>query len=219
MKLREILLLSNDLHATEQFYTEILNLKPINKNKAEISFLIGVTTLSFRHTDLQNPNYHFAIDVPNNKLHEAFEWLQLKTEILHVTANSQFSVFEDWNAESFYFYDNNSNLLELISRRDVPNWTDVDFDESQLLYISEIGIVDDNVVIKGEGLAANYNLPYYSKQPKQNDFIALGDEQGLFILVSPTRNWYPTNRKAEAFPLKVVFVESSDISYVLNIKT
>ncbi|SEA51170.1 VOC family protein [Pedobacter hartonius] len=217
MKIIEILLLSTDLPATEQFYTEVLNVKVLYKNKDEVSFLIGTTKLSFGYTALQSPNYHLAIDIPNNKLHEAFDWLKHKTEILPVTATSQFSKFEAWNAESLYFYDNNGNLLELISRKDVLNNAKLDFDEAQLLYISEIGIVCENVNAQAKKLTTDYNLPYYPKQPKQDDFTVLGDEQGLIILVSPHRNWYPTNRKAEAFPLSVIFTQGSDLKHVLSL--
>jgi hypothetical protein len=54
-------------------------------------------------------------------------------------------------------------------------------------------------------LIAKYGLDYYAKQPKQDNFMALGDETGLFILVDQNRNWYPTTQKAEAFGLSVTF--------------
>jgi len=178
--------------------------------------MIGTTRLCFRSTVLQEPCYHIAVDIPNNKLGEAFDWLKSRVEILQVTETSMFSKFEAWNAESFYFYDNNGNLLEFICRLDVPNTSEQPFDISQLLYISEIGIVCDDVNGMAEKLNASYGLSYYSKQPKLDNFMVLGDEKGLFILVSPDRNWYPTGKKAKIFPLEVVFRGNEGREYILK---
>ena len=217
MELKEILLLSNDLSSTAQFYSEILNVKPVDKNDNELAFLIGKTKLRFQVTDIKQPIYHLAIEIPNNKLEEAFNWLKERTTILPVTQDSNYSKFEAWNAASFYFYDNNGSILELICRHDVTNESDLPFDETQFLYISEIGLVSNEVEHLAEKLTATYQLDYYARQPKQKDFIVIGDEKGLLILVSSERNWYPTTRKAESFPIAVLFIGSDNIEHKLNI--
>ncbi len=206
MKIKEIHLLTNNLPATEQFYNHILDIKTNRKTNQEISFLIGKTELIFiNSTESINPNYHLAFDIPTNKLEEALAWMKEKVVILPVTKDSHLSDIKLWNARSFYFYDNNGNLLELISRYDLQNQSAVPFTSNSILHISEIGIVSQHVQDCANDLIAGYGLDYYAKQPKQDNFMALGDEAGLFILVDPNRNWFPTDKKAEPFWTKIIF--------------
>jgi catechol-2,3-dioxygenase len=206
MKIKEISLLTNNITETEKFYNTILDIKTIAKTATEISFSIGATSVVFIKTDDDiKPNYHLAFDIPTNKLEEAFAWLKERAAILPVTVDSNISEIKLWNAKSFYFYDNNGNLLELICRFDNPRQSDTPFTGASILYVSEIGIVSDNVPELATKLIAKYGLNYYAKQPKQDNFMALGDETGLFILVDQNRNWYPTTQKAEAFRLSVTF--------------
>jgi catechol-2,3-dioxygenase len=205
MKIKAIELLTNNITETAHFYNNILNIKTSNQTETEISFLIGTTQLTFQKSEVKNPNYHLAFDIPNNKLEEAFNWLNQKTTILPVTQDSNFSSFEAWNAKSFYFYDNNGNLLELICRFDTDNQSAVPFDSHALLFVSEIGIVTTDVSAMGEKLINQYGLEYYAKQPKTENFAVIGDETGLFILVNPDRDWFPTKNKAQSFPAKIQF--------------
>ena len=43
----------------------------------------------------------------------------------------------------------------------------------------------------------DYGLSYFSRQAPADDFVALGDDNGLFIVVNDQRNWYPTQKKSE----------------------
>ncbi|MGY0037350.1 VOC family protein [Pedobacter sp. NJ-S-72] len=205
MKIKAIELLSNNIIETEHFYNNTLNIKTNKKTETEISFLIGTTQLTFQKSEVKHPNYHLAFDIPNNKLEEAFNWLDQRTAILPVTDDSNFSSFEAWNAKSFYFYDNNENLLELICRFDADNQSSASFDSNALLFVSEIGIVTADVSAMGEQLIRQYDLEYYVKQPKTESFAVVGDETGLFILVNPDRDWFPTKKKAQSFQTKIQF--------------
>jgi len=205
MKIKAVELLSNNLKETANFYNDILDIKTSNRTATEVSFLIGTTQLTFQKSEVIQPNYHLAFDIPNNKLEEAFDWLNQRTTILPVTDDSNFSSFEAWNAKSFYFYDNNENLLELICRFDADNQSPASFDSNALLSVSEIGIVTNDVIATGEKLTSQYDLEYYAKQPKTENFAVIGDEDGLFILVNPDRHWFPTKKKAQSFQTKVRF--------------
>ncbi|RAJ35779.1 VOC family protein [Pedobacter cryoconitis] len=218
MKFEAIELLSNNIIETEQFYNNILDIKTNSKNENEVSFLIGTTKVSFQKSAIENPNYHLAFDIPNNKLEEAFKWLEQRTTILPVTDDSQFSSFEAWNAKSFYFYDNNGNLLELICRFDADNQSDAAFDSSSILFVSEIGIVTSDVLTTATGLISQYGLEYYAKQPKTENFAVIGDETGLLILVTPDRNWFPTAKKAQAFEARVQLSTADRAQQELHIK-
>lgn len=204
MEIRELQLITNQLEETETFYNQILNIPTQDKNENERSFLIGKTRLSFVLGSEDHPVYHLAFDIPKNQLMEAYQWLKQRTSIIPVTPETDFSNFELWNSKSFYFHDNNENLLELICRYDLDNEATKPFDGAAILSVSEIGLVSEDVPFLAETLMSKYSLDIYEKQPAQDNFTVLGDEQGLLILVNEDRNWYPTEQKAKPFPLKVI---------------
>jgi extradiol dioxygenase family protein len=210
MNILELELLSDDILKTEFFYNEVLGLETIYKESSSISFNAGVTKLTFRSSINVKPVYHFAFDIPNNKLLEAFAWIEKKTEIMYVIPPDKIADFYNWNAKSFYFYDNNGNILEFIARNDLDNASQKAFDGSSILSVSEIGLVSKNVVIQCDELFDKYGLTAYSKQPKLNKFIVLGTVTGLFILVEENRDWYPTDKKSKSFWTKVVFKHNGE---------
>lgn len=215
MKITSLHLLTPNLIETENFYNTVLNIPTYKKTSEEVSFLFGETILYFKKTEL-NAEYHIAFEIPKNQLIEAYNWIKSRTEVLPVNENSDFSSFELWNAQSFYFYDNNFNLLEFIIRSELDNASDKIFDSSSILYASEIGIVTNNVAALAEKIMKDYSLSVYSKQPAQENFVVIGEETGLLVLVDENRNWYPTNRKANSFSTKIVF-EKKDRKHELLI--
>jgi catechol-2,3-dioxygenase len=210
MKILELELLSDDILKTEVFYNEVLGLKTISKEDSSISFKAGVTKLTFRSSKKVNPVYHFAFDIPNNKLLEAFDWIEKKTEIMYVIPPDKIADFYNWNAKSFYFYDNGGNILEFIARNDLDNASQKPFDGSSILSVSEIGLVSKNVSQQSDELFEQYGLTAYSKQPKLSKFIVLGTVTGLFILVEENRDWYPTDKKSKSFWTKIVFSNNGE---------
>src|SRR5205085_700566 len=99
--------------------------------------------------------------------------------------NSDIADFVNWHAKSVYFCDPAGNILELIARLDLNNEVDDPFSSLQFLSISEVGMVfgDDKLNKKTEALMQQYDLPYFDKQPPLPQFKALGDDEGLFIIV------------------------------------
>ena len=211
MNILAIELLTDDINKTEVFYNEILGLKTISKNKSSVSFATVSTKLTFRSSVNVNPVYHFAFDIPNNKLMEAFAWIEKNVEILEIIPPDKIADFYNWNAKSFYFYDNNGNILEFIARYDLDNTSEVPFDGSSILSISEIGFVSKDVSQLCDELFDKYGLEVFSKQPKLNKFIVLGTDTGLFILVDENRDWYPTQKKSKSFWTKVLFQNNGEM--------
>jgi catechol 2,3-dioxygenase-like lactoylglutathione lyase family enzyme len=205
MNILEVELLTDNINETEIFYNEVLGLPTVSRNEASVSFAAGTTKLTFRSSKNVKPVYHFALDIPNNKLLEAFAWIEKKTEIMEVIPPDKIADFYNWNAKSFYFYDNNGNILEFIARQDLDNASEKPFDGSSIVSVSEIGFVSKNVAKLSDELFEKYGLTTFSRQPKLNKFIVLGTDTGLFILVEENRNWYPTDKKAKSFWTKVVF--------------
>ena len=205
MNILEIELLTDTINETELFYNNVIGLKTVSKSNSSVSFKAGSTKLTFRSSKSLKPVYHFAFDIPNNKLMEAFAWIEKKTEILDVVPPQKIADFYNWNAKAFYFYDNNGNILEFIARFSLDNTSEKPFDGSLIVSLSEIGFVAKNVSQLSDEICNKYDLSLFPKQPKLNKFIVLGTDSGLFILVEENRDWYPTDKKAKSFWTKVVF--------------
>lgn len=202
MKIKQLEVLSQNLAETEKFYTEILGLKIDEKTENTISFVIGGSLLIFRKTDIANPVYHFAFNIPKNKLHEAEKWVSSKIPLIEFE-NKPIIDFPNWNAKSIYFLDNNKNILECIARFDLENASGKTFDGSSLLSISEVAFVTENVNALAQRFIVENNFEFFKKQIQRNDFSVIGEENGLLILVDSERNWFPTPIKAENFWMKV----------------
>ena len=197
MEIIEIEIQTDDLAETETFYSDILGLQLASKGQNSISFLAGHSTLTFIKSNKLNPKYHFAFNIPHNKLDEAIIWATTKLNLIENVDNEIVANFESWNARAIYFYDNNKNILEFIARFDLDNSTDKPFDISSIQSISEIGIVTDAPIKLADKLVENYNLIYFSKGSKSESFATIGDDNGLFIVVKTNRNWFPTEQKSE----------------------
>ena len=126
--------------------------------------------------------------------------------------------FNRWHARSVYFTDPAGNIVELIARFDLKDNIPEHFSSSQIRNISEIGLVFksevfDETVIK---LTQQFRLGYFSKQPPMPHFKAIGDDEGLFIIVPEQRNWYPTNIQSGVFALSILF-ENNNTQYHLQL--
>lgn len=184
--------MSDDLEGTASFYHGVLGLAILLQSEGELQLAAGETVLSFHRSRGQKPQYHFAFNIPCNKIREALGWMQGKAPILEIEPGQPIADFSNWNAEAFYFADNNGNVVEFIARNDLQNASTAPFDGSSLLSVSEIGIVSDDVPGQCAQLMERYGIGYFSKQPPMPRFAALGDDQGLFIMVPHNREWYPT---------------------------
>lgn len=216
MHIKEIDIRTNDLEGSLQFYHTILGLECLAKNTHALSFRAGRSVLTFTAAGTGTYIYHFAFDIPNNKMTEAIEWLADKAERIPNPDGAYLTHFENWNAESVYFYDNNHNVVELITRYDQQVYAEAAFSAEQLLSISEIGLVTEQPIAFADELICQYPLEYYHKGPKRDDFVVLGDEQGLFIISGPSRHWYPTDLQVARQPLKVVFSKEQTVAVLLQ---
>jgi len=144
MKIKEIKLLSDDLNETSKFYSELMGFKISESSASQITIIVGSSRLTFLRANEQNCIYHFAFDIPHNKLDEALQWLSARVDLIEFQGRNVID-FPNWNAKSLYFYDNNGNVLEFIARFENENENIHPFDTSSILSISEIAFVTDNV--------------------------------------------------------------------------
>lgn len=196
MDILEIEILTDNLDETEKFYTKLLGLQTKNKDQNSISFLAGQSTLTFIKSNKLNPKYHFAFNIPRNKLDEAIIWTSLRTELIKNADGEIVANFESWNAKAIYFFDNNGNILEFIARFDLDNNSDKAFDISSIQSISEIGIVTDAPIKLADKLVEENKLYFFTKGSKSEKFATLGNDNGLLIIVETNRKWYPTEQQA-----------------------
>lgn len=220
MQIKELTLHTNKLAAIKNFYGSILSLEIILQNDSQIAFQAGATKLIFKEIQaIISPFYHFAFNIPSNKVEEAKEWMQGKADLMCVSENSFIADFENWHAKSVYFFDSVGNIVEFIARFDLKNDTREKFDSSHLLNVSEIGIVTKDVPALKEKLINDYKVSDFVKSVNSDTFSAMGDDNGLFILAVENRNWYPTKTQSQKFPLEVKFINDYGETFTLTDKT
>ena len=211
MILQEIRLQTNRLFPLYHFYKTVLELPVTDDSDAHFTIHAGLSKLIFEKTEdlLSFPNYHFAFNIPSNRIQEAHEWLKERTELLWIEDyKSYIADFTNWNAKSVYFLDPAGNIAELIARADLNDIIDEPFSSKHIRNVSEIGLVFTETGFQRsiQHLLNDHNLEYFSKQPPLEKFCAIGDDEGLFIIVPENRSWYPCKDKpAGIFPMKISF--------------
>ncbi|KHF38211.1 VOC family protein [Halalkalibacter okhensis] len=200
MKFTEMILLTNKLDEMREFYENTLELQVIRENDYEFTVQVGSTAITFQESEGDSePFYHFAINIPQNKMKEAKAWIQSKVP-LNIEGELDEVFFKSWNAHAIYFEDPSGNILEFIARHNLKNGIDHYFSSDDFLNISEIGIVVDEV-IPFVRILNQMGIPNWREDSE--GLTPVGDENGLFITVKRGRRWYFSNKDANFFPLVV----------------
>ena len=203
MQIQELTLQTNSLHRTRLFYSKTLELEIITETDKSISIKAGKTILTFEETTEGKPFYHFAFNIINNRFSDSFEWINNKLDILPLEDGMLIAGYDNWNAQSFYFYDNNGSILEFITRFDLPYYSSKPFSPACIAEVSEIGLVVNDVTAYAEKLHKDHNIPYFGKGPNHADFSVLGDDYGLLLICQTKRGWVPTNKPAQPYPITI----------------
>ena len=220
MLLKEISLQTNNLFELHNFYKEIFELPTVYSNEKSIAVTAGKSQLIFEETNNpRNPFYHFAFNIPSNKFEEAFNWIKKKAELLWLDDYKGYIAdFVKWNAKSFYFKDPAGNILELITRFDLDDIAGEEFSSMHIRNVSEIGLVlpvksfDEDI----NNLLSQYPLGYFDKQAPLPHFRAVGNDEGLFVIVPENRVWFSTkDTLSQIFQMQITFNENGT-SYQLK---
>ncbi len=98
-----------------------------------------------------------------------------------------------WESESIYYDGPDALILELIGRRRLPaSGRTGAFHGSELTCISEVGLPTADVGALTADAEAAFGLQPLS--PPTPHFAALGDDEGLLIVVDATRHWFPEQK-------------------------
>jgi catechol-2,3-dioxygenase len=184
---------TSDLSTERTFYTQTLGL-PLRQATAD-SFTVqaGTTALTFRSSSQQPLLYHFAFTVPLNKWKQAKAWLAARTPLLEGEGEDEFESARV-RTRSYYFPDPVGNILEFIAREDLPATAGEDFGPQDVLHISEIGLVVDDVPGAVQQLKTRLGIEVY-RDSSFEDFAQLGDINGVLVLVKRGRLWFPDERQ------------------------
>jgi len=193
-RIRSLELLSAaPLAAMKDFYHQSLGLR-VEEKSERLTVHAGKTRLMFRKApaDAGKPFYHFAFNIPENKIVAAHRWQKERTPLLPIPKRLQDSKFPDevvdyshWNAHSIFFFDPAGNVVEYIARHDLGNAAPGEFRSEDILYASEIAFVVDDVAATATKLRQFAGVDQYRGASDQ--FAAIGDEQGLLLVMKRGR--------------------------------
>ncbi|GAL64499.1 VOC family protein [Algibacter lectus] len=189
MKIEEITLFTNQIEKQKLFYQEVVDFDLVFDSEEKITFKTGKSLLSFEYKETVN-SAHFAFNIPSNKIDEALLWLQKRVAILPDGENL-ISNFESWNAKAIYFYDADKNIVEFIARKDLNQNSVEQFSAKEIISISEIAMVTTNISPLYKAISGIKPISIFDGNI--NRFCALGNHDGLFILIDKTvKTWHPT---------------------------
>ena len=206
MDIRQVQLATRSLADTARFYERLGCSVEIVDTTVHI--VVGSTLLVFRELPEMTGALHLAITIPTGTFDAAKAWIAGLTTVLGTADQDEFEGPPNWNSRSVYFEGPDQQLLELIERRDLESGarrvgagdgtgTDTGTDSDAgvpLVSVSEVGVPVPDVLGAVEALRRAGLEPYAN--PPGESFAAVGDVDGLVILVSPDRRWFPTGDRS-----------------------
>ena len=203
MNITYLELRTKDLVAQRDFYSQVIEL-PVNLSVDKLEIQAGQTKLVFTQagTDFDGA-YHFAFNIPENQFSAAKTWISNRIPLLHDENEENEFASESWNSNSVYFKDVAGNVLEFIARHNLKNAVEGEFDGSQILNVSEIGLPSEDVIAFAVQLCSQLNVSVFKQEPNAT-FTPVGDDHGLLILPIKNRIWIPNSGvPAKLLPVKV----------------
>jgi len=199
MRIDAVSLVVADVDLSADFYEHVLEL-PVSRDAGRARITVGASILDIQGDPAHTAPHHLAITIPSNKFDVAKEWIRERVGLLALDGADEFETAPLWNAHSLYFMSPDGTILEFIVRRDLSNHAPGPFTSADLLCVSEVGIAVDDVAAGLRDLAALGVDAYGWNAP---DFVPVGDVEGLLILVTPGRPWFPTAIVAQASSISV----------------
>lgn len=202
MRISRVTLDVRDAAAWAAFYGDVLGL-PVERVGENVEVRAGWTTISLRSNPQVEGCHHLAFTISANKFDAAKQWIAGRAEILSKGEADEFEYDAGWNARSFYFPGPDLSVLEFIIRRDLGNETAGDFGGDDILCVSEVGVPVSSVPETVDYLSREAGLEPYGVVPRES-FAPVGDIEGMVILVSENRTWFPVDDRLSAASRTVI---------------
>ena len=200
------------LEALRAFYGDTLGLRTALSQET-LAVRAGDSRLLFRHDPSAGyPFYHFAFNIPENKIRLARDWQAERSALIPIPERNRAAGFppdvvdySHWNAHSVFFLDPAGNVVEYIARHDLRNASEGPFTPADILHVSEIAFVVDDVPGTSELFRRRFALAGY--RGSSDDFAALGDEHGLVLIMRRGRiinfNQESQEKAVRVFPTRL----------------
>ncbi|HEX9732832.1 MAG TPA: hypothetical protein VGG06_12705 [Thermoanaerobaculia bacterium] len=214
---------STALGEMKRFYQETMELTVLAESRDELTIAAGATAITFFASAPEQgaPFYHFAFNIPENKILAARDWQLERTPLIPPWESlrdpdlpDEVVDFRHWNAHSVFFWDPAGNLLEHIARHELGNAASGPFTSGDVLYASEIGLVVDDVPAVAARLRETFGLATYVEGSEQ--FTPVGDAHGLLLVMKRGRNLgFGEGRPGGVFPTAAGLRASKEARFAL----
>ena len=204
MRIKEIELATGNLAKVETFYLKVLQLPLVQRQPGRLSFAAGYSLIHFNAAEAPAGIYHFAFLIPPHLFLTAYQQIKSQIDVLPFSDENDIADFANWNAKAFYFHDEEENILEFIAHYDLVESSEDELPANFVKGIAEIGIGVNDVEGTCAELHTIYNIPYYRKGPRFQNFAVMGEEEGLIIVSALGRGWIPTGQAATNSKVKIV---------------
>ncbi|MCP2263633.1 VOC family protein [Promicromonospora thailandica] len=227
MQITSVDTVTRSLADTAAYYETVLGL-PVRTEIRAVEVSVGASVVRFRE-DVDAPgDQHLAFLVDDARFDAARRFLETGPGLLADGDRTEFEAQPAWNARSLYFPGPDRSVLELIARRDLPQTLGagtvpgakasspagpgaqpLPFGPDDLLAVSEVGVAVPDVVATADRLAAAGIGRYPDGSPT---FTPSGQVDGMLILVSPGRAWFPTSDRVVGEPPVTVVAQAGPAS-------
>lgn len=190
MRINVLQLPVSNVATVAAWFGEVMQL-PVHNGAVQI----GWTTLQLREAgDDPVGGVHLAFNVPADRFEAATRWLLARSPLqCNAAGEAHFTFGGRWESESIYYDGPDALILELIGRRRLPaSGRSGAFHGSELTCVSEVGLPTATVAALTAQADATFGLQPLS--PPTPHFAALGDDEGLLIVVDATRHWFPEQK-------------------------
>ncbi|MDF2627604.1 MAG: bleomycin resistance protein [Symbiobacteriaceae bacterium] len=184
----------------KSFYAGTLQMPVIEESADSFTVQIGASTLSYRRSD-SPAFYHLAFLLAPGAFEEMKVRLTAAPGLMADTEGTVLFTSDQWTANHFYFEDPDRNILEILGT------TAGETGAAPWARIGEVGLPVPNLAgfVSQIGHLVSTELP-----PESETFQFYGDDHGVLVLVREGRPWFPTDRRATAHDIGVVFEGSEE---------
>lgn len=195
MHIARLHLLAHDLEAQRRFYAETLGFAVVADSATTLTIATGDSQLHLIDAraagNAAHAPAHYAFNIPYDQVLVAKGWLGARTPLLADRAGRNDFHNEAFASHQIYFRDPDGNIGELIGRARLPASAGEPFTAATAVRgLSEIGLAVSDVPTAARSYLEAFGPSRYGAEPGA-DFAAVGDDDGMLIVVRAGRIWFP----------------------------